>query len=166
MRIPRRAFLRIQFVRRAIGLHLNEGISVKKHLKRVSVLFFGLLFAASSALAANWREFVRLPGEVFYVNMEALTWDGMRFSIWELHDYDKTQSNAPGSRAKFKSRVDNAIGDCKIKSITTVKMYFYENNMVGGKVVHTLTGPYDPEEAPPGSSGRELVDQLCAIRPK
>lgn len=139
---------------------------MKKHSKRVSVLYLGLLFASFPAFAANWRELLRLPTEVHYVNMESIAWDGMRFSVWEMHDYKKAQSNAPGSRAKFLSRVDNSIGDCTAKSISTVKMYFYEKAMVGGQVVHTLNIPYSAEEAPPGSIGRELIDQLCAIRPK
>ena len=130
---------------------------------RVAVVLLGGVLAFSPVWAAQWKEVFRQQGEVRYLDTASIKHEGHTFSIWELDDYAKARANAPGSKAAYKSRVYQSVGNCQTKSIRSVKMYFYEKGMATGNVVYTLTFPPSPdEEAPPGSIGRDLIDYFCA----
>lgn len=120
-----------------------------------------MFLASCSVSAANWKEIYSDQEEKHFVDSESVKYNGSQFSVWELHDYKKNMNNAPGSRKKFRSRVDQSIGDCKLQGIATIKMYFYEKNMGVGSVVNTLDIPLSIDESPPGSIGREMVDYYC-----
>lgn len=127
----------------------------------VSAALWAALWVGSSASAASWKEIHADGQEHHFVDGESIRRQGNRVTLWELHDYTRTRADAPRSKAKFRSRVDQSIVDCPARAIAVTKMYFYEKNMGDGHVVHTLDIPLGLEEAPPGSLGRALVDQLC-----
>lgn len=137
---------------------------MKKMSGSIAIAVLSMSLALSSAQAANWKETYRDNDETNFVDNESVKFTGNRFSIWELRDYSKPHNDAPGSKATFRSRVDQSTGDCDVHGIATTKMYFYEQNMGNGKVVNTMTIPLAMEEAPPGSLGRTLVDYFCKKR--